>query len=179
MCLAFFPVGFDLDVWELNPVPGLGMGKAQSMPNVRGLLTGFLGNGALPAWAHWFLAEVMVLGVIFASRSWRGDERTPLTVAFCLWVVVMLVTSYYAKGYDLTLLLVPLLVLGKIFCSGGEFPLRPRTVFLAAAGVLLCTPLLWALVLKEDQFRWVAIVLLGLAAAIAAAEKAGRRGQEV
>jgi len=39
--------------------------------------------------------------------------------------------------------------------------------------------LLWALALKDDQFRWVAIVLLGLAASIAAAEKVGRRGQRV
>jgi len=154
------------------------MVKPQSMPNVRGLLTVLLGNGALPAWAHWFLAGVLVLGVVFASRSWRGEERTPLTAAFCLGVVVMLVTSYYANSYDLTLLLLPLLVLGKIFCCGGEFSLWPRTLFLAAAGVLLCTPLLWAFTLKSDQFRWVAIVLLGLAASIAAAEKAGRRGQE-
>jgi hypothetical protein len=165
-------------LWGLNQVPGLGMVKPQSMPNVRGLLTVFLGNGALPAWAHWFLAGVLVLGVVFASRSWRGEERTPLTAAFCLGVVVMLVTSYYANSYDLTLLLLPLLVLGKIFCCGGEFSLWPRTLFLAAAGVLLCTPLLWAFTLKSDQFRWVAIVLLGLAASIAAAEKAGRRGQE-
>jgi hypothetical protein len=38
---------------------------------------------------------------------------------------------------------------------------------------------LWALSLKADQFRWVAIVLLGLAASIAGAEKAGRRSQAV
>ena len=91
----------------------------------------------------------------------------------------MLVTSYYANSYDLTLLLIPLLALGEIFCCGGEFSRWPRTVFLAAAGVLLCTPLLWALSLKADQFRWVAIVLLGLAASIAGAEKAGRRSQAV
>jgi hypothetical protein len=165
-------------LWGLNQVPGLGMVKPQSMPNVRGLLTVFLGNGALPPWAHWFLAGVMVVGVILASRWWRGNDQTSIITAFCLWIVVTLAASYYANSYDLTLLLVPLLLLGRIFWSGGEFSGWPRMVFLVAAGVLLCTPLMWVLALKEDQFRWVAIALLGLAASIAAAEGPGRRAAQ-
>jgi hypothetical protein len=165
-------------LWGLNQAPGLGMVKAQSMPNLRGLLTVFVGNGALPAWAHWFLAGVVVAGVIFASRGWRGEDRTSIIAAFCLWIVVTLATSYYANSYDLTLLLVPLLLLGKKFWQGG-FSAWPRIVFLVAGSVLLCTPLLWVLALRADRFRWVAIALFGMAASIAAAEEAGRRPQEV
>jgi Glycosyltransferase family 87 len=158
-------------LWGLNQVPGLGMVKPQSMPNLRGLLTVFVGNGALPVWANWFLAGVVVAGVIFASRAWRGEDRTSIIAAFCLWIVVTLATSYYANSYDLTLLLVPLLLLGKKFWQG-EFSRRPRIIFLAAGSVLLSTPLLWVLALANDRFRWVAIALFAMAASIAAAEHA-------
>ena len=165
-------------LWRLNQAPALGMVKPQSMPNVRGLLTVFVGNGALPAWAHWFLTGVVVAGVIFASRAWRGEDRTSIIAAFSLWIVVTLATSYYANSYDLTLLLIPLLLLGKKFWRG-EFLGWPRVVFLLAGSVLLCTPLLWVLALGDDRFRWMAIALFGMAVSIAAADEAGRRPQEV
>jgi Glycosyltransferase family 87 len=165
-------------LWGLNQAPGLGMVKPQSMPNLRGLLTLFVGNGALPAWAHWFIAGVVVAGMVFASRAWRGEDRTSIIAVFSLWIAVTLATSYYANSYDLTLLLVPLLLLGKKFWQGGFFG-WPRIVFLAAGSVLLCTPVLWVLALGNDRFRWVAIALFGMAVSIAAAERADMQGREV
>jgi hypothetical protein len=171
-------VNYPKYLWGLNQAPGLGMVKPQSMPNLRGLLTVLVGNGALPAWANWLLAGVVVAGVIFASRAWRGEDRTSLIAAFCLWIVVTLATSYYANSYDLTLLLVPLLLLGKKFWRG-DLSGWPRIVFLAAGSVLLCTPLLWILALTADRFRLVAIELFAMAVSIAAAERADLRGREV
>jgi Glycosyltransferase family 87 len=165
-------------LWGLNQVPGLGMVKPQSMPNLRGLLTVLVGNGALPAWANWFLAGVVLAGVIVASRGWRGEDRTSIIAAFSLGIVVTLATSYYANSYDLTLLLVPLLLLGKKFWLR-EFLGWPRTIFLLAGGVLLCTPLLWVLAMGDNRFRWVAIALFAMAVSIAAAARAGLQGREV
>jgi hypothetical protein len=163
-------------LWGLNQVAGLGMvTKPQSMPNVRGLLAVLSGGGPLPESAHWFLGGVVVFGIIVASRSWRGGDRRSISVAFCFWIVVTLVTSYYANAYDLTLLLLPLLLLGNTFLQGLEVSGWPRTLFLAAAGVLLCTPLLWVLALLVDQFSWIAVTLLALAASISAAEKSWRQ----
>jgi Glycosyltransferase family 87 len=160
---------------ELNP--GLGMVKPQRMPNVRGLMTVLLGNGPLPAGAHWFLAGVVVFGTIMASRPWRGNDRSSSAMAFSFAIVVTLLTSYYANIYDLTLLLVPLLFLGKTFLQGSKIHGLPRSVFLSAAAVLLFTPFLWLLALRVDRFGLVAIVLLALAWSISAAEKSWQPGR--
>ncbi len=158
-------------LWGLNLVPGLGMVKPQSMPNVRGLMTVFLGNGPLPEGAHWFLAGVVVLGIVIASRSWLDDDPRSIILAFSFAIVMTLLTSYYANSYDLTLLLFPLLLLGKPFLEGSEFSGWPRSLFLGTAAVLLFTPLSWVLALRADQFGVVALVLLALALSISAAEK--------
>jgi hypothetical protein len=159
-------------LWDLNQAAGLGMvTKPQSMPNVRGLLAVLLGSGPLPESAHWFLGGVVVLGIITASRSWRGGDRRSISVAFCFWIVVIVVTSYYGNASDLMLLLLPLLLLGDTFLRGLEVSGWPRTLFLAAAGVLLCTPLLLVLALVVDQFSSIAVALLALAVSISRAEK--------
>src|SRR5437879_11868970 len=70
-------------LWGLNQSSELGMVTPQSMPNVRGLVTTFLGNGPLPAVAQWFLGGMVIIGVIVATRSWRGDERRFVAASFC------------------------------------------------------------------------------------------------
>jgi Glycosyltransferase family 87 len=164
-------VNYPRYLWKLNQAPGLGMIKAQTMPNFRGLMTVLLGNGPLPPVAHWFLGGIVVLGIILASRSWRGDDHGSTTAAFSFAIVVTLATSYYANASDLTLLLLPLLLLGKTFLQGSKASGWPRILFLAAAAVLLCTPLLWVLALRVDQFFWMALPILALAVSISAAAK--------
>ena len=160
---------------ELNP--GLGMVKPQRMPNIRGLLTVLLGNGPLPTGVHWFLAGVTIFGIFIASRYWAGDDRRSRLMAFSFAIAVTLLTSYYANIYDLTLLLVPLLFLGKTFLRGSEIRGWPRSAFLSAAAVLLFTPFLWLLALRVDRFGFVAMVLLALAWSISAAEKSWQPGR--
>jgi hypothetical protein len=158
-------------LWGLNQVSALGMVKPQSMPNVRGLLTMFLGNGPPPPIAQWFLAGIAITGVMVAARSWRGNDRRFASAAFCFSIVVILATSYYAYSYDLTLLLIPLLLFGRTFFEGAEIAGWPRTLFIAAVAVLLCTPLSWILALRVGQFRLMGLVLLALAVSIAAVLK--------
>jgi hypothetical protein len=160
---------------ELNP--GLGMVKPQRMPNVRGLITVLVGNGALPAGAHWFLAGLLFFGIIIASRPWPGNDRRSMLMAFSFAITVTLLTSYYANIYDLTLLLVPILFLGKTFLLGSEIRGWPRSVFLSAAGLLLFTPFLWLLALRVDRFGLVAMVLLALAWSISATAKSWQPGR--
>ncbi len=162
-------------LWTLNRVPELGMVQVRNMPNLRGLLSSVLGNGTYPEAAHWFLGAMVVVGIGVASRSWRGDDRDSVIAAFCFSIVITLATSYYANGYDLTLLLVPLVLLGNAFFRRREISGWPRMLFLGSAAGLLFTPLLWALMLRVQQFRWVGIVVLGLAISIPAAEKYRRQ----
>jgi hypothetical protein len=148
-------------LWGLNLQPGLGMVvKPKSMPNIRGLITVLLGNGPLPTGAHWFLAGLVVFGIIVASRPWPGNNRRSIVVGFSFAIVVTLVTSYYANSYDLILLLVPILFLGKTFLQCSEIRGWPRRIFLSTAGLLLFTPFLWVLALRVDRFGWTDSVWL-------------------
>jgi len=155
-------------LWGLNQVSELGMVKPRSMPNVRGLVTTFLGDRPLPAVAQWFLGGIAIAGVIVAARSWRSKDRRFISAAFCFSIVVMLATSYYSYSYDLTLLLMPLLLFGGTFFEGSEIAGWPRTLFIAVAAVLLCTPLSWILALRVGQFRLMGLVLPALALSISA-----------
>jgi hypothetical protein len=155
-------------LWGLNQSSELGMVTPQSMPNVRGLVTTFLGNGPLPRVAQWFLGGMVIIGVIVATRSWRGDERRFVAPSFCFSIVVILATSYYSYSYDMTLLLLPLFLLSKNIFEGSEITGWPRTLFIAAIAVLLCTPLSWILALRVGQFRLMGLVLLALAVSISA-----------
>jgi hypothetical protein len=153
---------------ELNP--GLGMVKPRRMPNVRGLMAVLLGDDLVYPGAHWLLLGVVVFGIMIGSKYWRGDDRRSHLMAFSFAIVVTLLTSYYANIYDLTLLLLPLLLLARTFLHS-EFRGWPRTVFLSAAVLFLLTPFLWVLALRMDQFGLMALVLLALACSIAAAER--------
>jgi hypothetical protein len=153
---------------ELNPA--LGMVKPQRMPNVRGLMAVLLGDDPVHLGAHWLLLGVVALGIAIGSKYWRGDDRHSNLMAFSFAIVVTLLTSYYANIYDLTLLLLPLLLLARTFLRS-EFRGWPRTVFLSAAVLFLLTPCLWVLALRMDQFGLMALVLLALACSISAAER--------
>jgi Glycosyltransferase family 87 len=152
-------------LWTLNQIPGLGMVKPESMPNVRGMLTVLLGNGTLPAIAQWFLVAVVIAGIAIAAKAWRDDERDSILYGFAFAIVAVLVTSYYANSYDLTLLLLPLLLLAEpvLISESRDWP---RTTFLLAAAVLAFTPLLWAWVIKMNQFCWLALVLAAFGVSI-------------
>ena len=172
-------------LWALNQVPDLGMTTGpQNMPNIRGILSIWLQDGHTPAAVHWVLAAIVILGIAISGRMWRGDDRRAVSLAFSFAVVATLLTSYYAKTYDLTLLLLPLLLHGRMFWSGSHWkgpalPRWPRVCFLAAAAVLLCAPLLWILALRTNQFSWIALVMFALAASLFAVERyfAGPRAE--
>ncbi len=153
-------------LWRVN-LPEFGTLRPQTMPNLRGMATALLG-GSAPGTAHWIFLGIVLLGVLVAARSWRAFDPQPLQAGFGFSVVIVLLTSYYANGYDLTLLLLPLLLIGAPFLRA-EVGGWPRTVFLLAAAVLLCTPGLWLLVLRTNGFCWIALTLLALAVSMSAA----------
>ncbi len=153
-------------LWHLNSLPGLGIVQTRNMPNLRGIVTVLLGHGSSSRPVQWLLVGAALLGIAVVARSWRSHDREAITTAFSFSIVVILLTSYYANSYDMTLLLLPLLLLGKpVFDADHRWP---RSIFLAATLVLLCTPLFWVLVWRVDQFCWIALVLLALAVSISA-----------
>jgi hypothetical protein len=137
---------------NLNREAGVGFVTAQSMPNLRGLLSAFVGRAPYPGPIHWLLFPAAVAGIVLTARLWRPVMNTGfpgLALGYCLALVVAILTSYYCRSYDMTVLIVPLLLLGGGFLEQPGSPPIPRSMI---AGLLLviCTPLYWALILRCD-----------------------------
>lgn len=154
-------------LWRLNQAPGLGMVKPESMPNIRGVLSVLPGNesGAFRSGEHWFLLLVVVLGIAVAGWYCHANGNRSMPLAFSFSIVMVLVTSYYANSYDLTLILLPLLLLGGQVLHSG-IRRWARNLFIGTNAVLLFTPVMWFLVLRVKQFSWMAFVVTLLAVSI-------------
>jgi hypothetical protein len=167
--------GYPAYLWGFKQVPSLAGMETQGMPNIRGLLTPLLGSGRVPLLVQVALLALPVLGIVVTARTWRASTDSRLDrMGFSFCVVVTLVTSYYANTYDLTLLILPLLLAYGILFSDPTLRGWARTLFMASAGLLLCSPLCWVLALRFDQFRWMALVLLTLSISLAGLAKALR-----
>src|SRR5450759_507933 len=138
---------------DLNRATGVGFVTAQSMPNLRGLLTAFLGRAPYPGPIHWLLLPAAVAGIVLTARLWRRLMNTGfagLALGYCLALLVAILTSYYAYSYDMTLLIIPLLLLGGGFLDQAGLPPLPRRMIAGGLLLLIFTPLYWALILRLD-----------------------------
>jgi hypothetical protein len=172
-------LGYPKYLWDLNQASGVGVIKSQSMPNFRGLITVYVGRAPLPGHAHWFLVPIAIAGIVFTAWVWRGtDNHDPRlsSAGFSLAIVMTILTSYYAYSYDMTLLILPILVLGGSFLRSVELQGWPQGIFLSSAALLLFSPLYWFLILRLDQFYWIVLVELLLVVSMAWAMKIWRRG---
>jgi hypothetical protein len=158
---------------ELNRAAGAGMVTAQSMINLRGLLTAWIGKAPSPGPVHWVLLPVAIGALGYAAWIWRNStgrhegtntEFSALAHGYSLAIVTAILTSYYAYSYDMTLLLVPLFLL--VGCALGKQPGVRRGQLLTAASLLLiCTPLYWAF-LRWECLYLLCLPMLGLAAGL-------------
>lgn len=151
---------------HMNEVPGMGMGKAMSMPNPRGVLEILLRTWHFPVYAHLIFGAVVCLGILVATCSWPGTDRRSITAAFCSWIAITLASAYYSNSYDLTLLLLPLMLFVNRFWNWFEFSGWRRRLFLGATLLLFCTPLLWILAQPVDRFGWTESIVLAYAVSI-------------
>lgn len=162
---------------NLNRVTGAGFVTAQSMPNLRGLLTAFLGRAPYPGPIHWLLLPAAVAAIVLTARLWRPLMNTGfrgLGLGYCLALLVAILTSYYAYSYDMTLLIIPLLLLGGGFLDQQRLdqaglPPLPRRMIAGGLLLLICTPLYWALILRLDRPYLLVVPMFILALGIARA----------
>jgi Glycosyltransferase family 87 len=109
------------------------------MPNLRGLLDTVLTSDA------YFGAVVLMfsLGIVFfAAWQCRGKDSFNLfDLEFSLAAFVTVLVSYHAMGYDLSILMLPTLLLVNELLGEGTFGQWPAWLMTCAGAVLFFSPL--------------------------------------
>ena len=139
---------------KLNHTADVGFVTAQSMPNLRGLLSAIVGRAPYPGPIHWLLLPVAMTAILLTAWLWKPlmNAGFPgLGLGYCLALLVAILTSYYARSYDMTLVIIPLLLLGGEFLDQSWLPPRPRRLIAGGLLLTICTPLYWALILQFDR----------------------------
>ena len=152
-------------LWRLSQATNLGVTTPESMPNLRGLMTLFIHHGLSHSYMNWLLILIVASGVAFTAVVWRpGDDRDPMLfgAGYSLCLSVTILTSYYAYSYDLTLLLLPLMLLGDHFLEHGNTPRPLRIMFAVCSAIFLFAPVYWVFMFRFGHFYWLALVLLVL-----------------
>ena len=155
---------------DLNRAAGVGVVTAQSMPNLRGFLTAFLGRVPYPGPIHWLLLPFAVAAIVVTARIWRPHINTNypgLALGYCMSLVVAMVTSYYVYSYDMTLLIIPLLLLGGGFLDQPTLPPFSRHTIAVGLLLLICSPLYWTLIFRFDRGYLLVVPMFILAFGIA------------
>jgi len=156
-------------VLNLNRTAGVGFVTAESMPNLRGLLSAFVGRAPYPGPIHWLLLPAAAIAIGLTARRWRPFINTGfpgLGLGYCLALLVAILTSYYARSYDMTLLIIPLLLLGGGFLESG-LPAVPRRLIAGGLALVIFTPLYWLLILRLDRPYLLVVPMFTLALGIA------------
>jgi hypothetical protein len=144
---------YPLYLLDLNRTAGVGFVTAQSMPNLRGLLSVLVGRAPYPGPIHWLLLPAAVAAIVLTARLWRPRMNAGfpgLAMGYCLALLVAIMASYYARSYDMTLLIVPLLLLGGGFLDQPGLMCIPRRLIAGGLLLAICAPLYWALILRLD-----------------------------
>ena len=168
--------GYPAYLFNLNRASGVGFVTAQSMPNLRGMLTAFVGRSPYPGPIHWLLLLAAVAGIALTVRLWRpliiassNAGFAGLGLGYCMALVVAILTSYYAYTYDMTLLIIPLLLLGGGFLDEPSLRVVPRTTIAVGLLVAIFTPLYWFLIFRAGRPYLLVIPMVILAFGIARA----------
>jgi hypothetical protein len=163
-------------LWRINRTSNFGVMAAASMPNLRGLITTLSGAG--DSWEMQSLVVLaMIIGIGFAAMIWRAsDDKDPrlTNCGFSLSIVIALLTSYYFSGYDVVLLLVPVLLLGESFLRFRKVSSWAQISFFASIALLMFASLYRIFFFGLTGDSWKALVLVALAATLARTMKIWR-----
>jgi hypothetical protein len=152
-------------LWNLDHALGLGVTTVGNMPNIRGVLESILGSSAMVKMVPLLVFVIGIASVIFTAWIWKEDENSGAlhsAAGFSLAIAFSMVMSYYVYSYEMTLLLIPVLVLGKAILNKPEFAGWPRRFFMLGFALLVLNPVAWFLILRTRQFCWYGCAVLML-----------------
>jgi Glycosyltransferase family 87 len=152
-------------LWWLEHHTGRGLVLPRDTPNLRGLADGFL-SSILPSPAIALLVGFFSLAVIF----WAASQRTPASgnnsdrafdLVFSQAIVATFLVSFHAFAYDLSLMLLPIILLvAFLLTNNWKIYGWSRIALIGPIAVLLFGPVYPFLWLRFDLMNLLAIVLL-------------------
>jgi hypothetical protein len=135
------------------------------MPNLRGILeTVFASNPHFGAIVLMFSLGI----VLFAAWQCRGNDSFDLfDLKFSLAAFVTVLVSYHAMRYDLSILMLPTLLLANELLGEGKFDGWPAWLMTCSGAVLFFSPLQLLLLMRYGHLSLVSLAVLFCAGGIA------------
>jgi Glycosyltransferase family 87 len=154
----------------------------REMPNLRGLVAGSLHLSGLPALLLIIMLSVVLLAL--AAHWWRVRPEHPqagstFVLGFSLCLTFTIITSYHLLLHDLSLLILPILLLAEMLFSG-EIVGPARYILAASLAVLFLTPIYAVLLfsLGEMNLMVFAVAAFAVGTAIALTSQAASASVE-
>jgi hypothetical protein len=147
-------------LWHLAQIAGRGAMLPSDMPNLRGLLEAFPSERIPRALTHALVGLTSVSLLLLAAA--RGKTRaggSSLHLGFSLVLVLTVLVSYHAMPHDLSLLILPVLLLANYLQNNPALQKGTRLALLGPVVVLFLSPLLLTLMLYH-RVNLLAVVLL-------------------
>jgi hypothetical protein len=165
-------------VLQLEDTMARGAIMPSDMPNLRGLLYLILGDAP-----HAKAVVVVISGVTFLFAAWlsRVNGNVGLRdLMFSLAAVITVLVSYHCLGYDLSLLMLPVLLLANELLGEDRPRGWPAGLMICAAAVLFFSPVHLFLLMRANRLALVGgAVLLGMFGIAGQILKRNREGYPV
>ncbi len=138
----------------------------RGMPNLRGLVAGSLHmqGGA----ATLLLVTLSLALVALAVYWWRVPPGQPFELGFSFCLAVAVMTSYHLLAHDLSVLMLPVLLVAELLAAGKISEPAGR-ILAASLAVLFLTPVYAALQFRLQQMNLIVFAVATLATGIAIA----------
>jgi hypothetical protein len=154
-------------VLEINRQLHRGVIVPENMPNLRGLLSGWPPFNPAGIGIQLVVALVSLVLLVWASRLWdpaATDDIRTWNRGFSIAMVATFLAGYHSYSYEMSIMLLPLLItLDQMLEPGAR---RDRTLQVTL-GLMFFTPLQLVLMLHYSHQNLFALAVLGLLAALA------------
>lgn len=139
-------------------------------PNLRGLIVYFL-PGGMPRLSTAIVIGISVCVLLSAAYIWKqlrswGPEGDKL--GFAVNVIATVLVSYHTWVQDLSLLLLPVVIVLDVLLTNPQLASRLRRTLWFSAALLFCSPVYLVLLLRYRKFSLMTIAVLIFAAALLA-----------
>jgi alpha-1,2-mannosyltransferase len=136
------------------------------MPNLRGLVAGLLHAAGVPAIL--LIITLSIALVLLVVRRWRVRPGQKFELGFSLSLAVTTIVSYHLFIHDLSVLMLPILLLAELVLAG-QILGRARRLLVASLVALFLTPLYAVLQFWLREMNLMVFVVATFAAGIAIA----------